>query len=245
MHSNPLTCVGRKSADAHTEYRHRKALRLGFRPKAAEWFQMDNTKSDGAQMPLSHSHLALGWPEAQPTLSLDGVHLRPFRPQDAHAVYEACSDAEIQRWLPVPEPWTPAAAAAYITEYADTWWASGRGAVFAVVDAQDAAIGSVDLDHVNAHSLTAEIGYWLSPAAQHAGIMTRAVNALVQWALTDGGLHRVEFRVDPQNGASLQLLHRVGATFEGTLRGVFRDRTGNFRDKSVFSILQGEATFRG
>lgn len=182
----------------------------------------------------------LGWPSEQPTLGVQGLTLRPFRDGDIDAIFFACSDTELQRWLPVPEPWTHEAAASYVTDYAKAWWITGRGAVFAIVDSADVAIGSADLDQVNASARTGEVGYWLAPTARGRGLATSAVTALTHWALTEGGLNRIEFRVDPANIASVRVLGRLGAKREGVLRQVYRDRSGTFQDKAVYALLKDD-----
>jgi hypothetical protein len=49
--------------------------------------------------------------DPQPTLAGRRVRLRPWRPDDAGAVFAACQDEEIQRWTEVPVP--------YLREHAD------------------------------------------------------------------------------------------------------------------------------
>jgi RimJ/RimL family protein N-acetyltransferase len=42
--------------------------------------------------------------------------LRDWREDDALAVYEACQDPEVQRWIPtIPRPYTEADALAFVT----------------------------------------------------------------------------------------------------------------------------------
>ena len=46
----------------------------------------------------------------------DLIVLRPWREDDADAVYAACQDAEIQHWIPViPRPYTHDDAHAFVT----------------------------------------------------------------------------------------------------------------------------------
>ncbi len=46
--------------------------------------------------------------------------LRPWREEDADAVYEACQDVEIQHWIPaIPRPYTLEHARAFVSGEAD------------------------------------------------------------------------------------------------------------------------------
>jgi RimJ/RimL family protein N-acetyltransferase len=68
--------------------------------------------------------------------------------------------------------------------------------------------------------LEAEIGYITAPAARGRGIATRALVLISDWALTVGGLRRVELKIDYENPASQRVAERAGFTREGTLHSV-------------------------
>lgn len=62
------------------------------------------------------------------------------------------------------------------------------------------------------------IGYWLVDSARGRGLATHAAALLSAWAITDGGLVRVEALVEVDNPASLRVAERAGFRREGTLR---------------------------
>lgn len=66
-----------------------------------------------------------------------------------------------------------------------------------------------------------ELGVWLSPAAQGRGLVSRAAQAMIDWAVGARGLRRVEWRVFPENTPSIAVAKRLGFTYEGTLRKSF------------------------
>ena len=79
----------------------------------------------------------------------DGIVLRPWREDDAPAVYAACQDPEILWWLPlVPRPYTIEHARAYVAKpagpYSFAIEEGGRvvGSISVRVDEQNAT-GSV------------------------------------------------------------------------------------------------------
>src|SRR5690606_38652938 len=64
----------------------------------------------------------------------------------------------------------------------------------------------------------AEVGFMLAPAHWGKGYAAEAVRAVLRFAFEAMDLHRVEADVDPDNGASLRLLERLGFRREGYLR---------------------------
>ena len=72
-----------------------------------------------------------------PTLSDGRLVVRPWRPDDAAAVFEACQDPEIARWTKlIPQPYEMYHATGFLAE---AWrqWVESRTAGFAVVVAGD------------------------------------------------------------------------------------------------------------
>ncbi len=152
----------------------------------------------------------------QPTISDGVVILRPFRPDDAPAVFEACQDPEIARWVPIPWPYTRADADAYIGLTADEW-REGRGASFAVVEAASGRlVGSMDRHGPRRHRAT--FGYWLAPEARGRGYATRALRLIVDWTMRSTDVVRFDLYTFAGNDASGRVAERAGFTREGVLR---------------------------
>ena len=82
------------------------------------------------------------------------------------------------------------------------------------------------------------IGYWLADDHQGRGLMTRAVGALVDHALSDWDLHRVEIRAAAGNTRSRAIPERLGFTHEGVLREA--ELVGDdYQDLVVYGLLAG------
>ena len=84
-----------------------------------------------------------------------------------------------------------------------------------------------------------EIGVWLSAEAEGHGLITRAAQQLIDWAIGTRGMTRVEWRCVPTNSRSVAVAQRLGMTLEGTLRQAFPYR-GELHDVQVWSILSDE-----
>jgi ribosomal-protein-serine acetyltransferase len=80
------------------------------------------------------------------------------------------------------------------------------------------------------------IGYWLAQGAEGGGTMTQAVSALVDHALREWRLNRVEIRADVENVRSRALAERLGFRQEGTLRQAIRLADG-YHDDALYAML--------
>src|SRR5580704_6669586 len=108
--------------------------------------------------------------------------LKEMGPQDVDAVTLICQDPEILRWTVLPEPYTRADAESFLTVIGPAARAAGTDLVFGLYHATTGELlGAVGLHDIAAadfkHTASAEIGYWLAPAARGHGYMTEAVRA--------------------------------------------------------------------
>ena len=152
----------------------------------------------------------------QPTLPGRRVRLRPWRSQDAGAVFDACQDAEIQRWTEVPVPYLRAHAEAFVGELARSTWTAG-GASFAVESLHDGSlVGAMTLfpprDGVGV------AGYWTVAGHRGRGLTGEALRVLSAWALQTVGLRRMELVADALNTGSRRVAEAAGYSAEGVLR---------------------------
>ncbi|MEV3969552.1 GNAT family N-acetyltransferase [Streptomyces sp. NPDC050698] len=175
----------------------------------------------------------------QPTLHADGgLLLRPWRTDDAPAVYEVFQDPVMHQWH--------ARAADSVAEVADwiqQWrgaWQEEREAHWAVADADsDALLGRVALRELRLDDGTAEVAYWTVPAARGRGVASRATTALTHWALDETGFHRLELLHAVRNEASCRVATRTGFALEGTKRSAVLQPDG-WHDMHLHARIRGE-----
>jgi ribosomal-protein-serine acetyltransferase len=71
------------------------------------------------------------------------------------------------------------------------------------------------------------------------GLVTRAVRVIIDWAVEERGIHRVEWLVSAANEPSIAVARRLGMTKEGVLRESDVHR-GKRRDIEIWSVLAPE-----
>ncbi len=124
----------------------------------------------------------------------DSIVLRPWHEDDAEAVYIACQDAEIQRWIPViPRPYTHDQARAFVCGE------HGLGEHQFAIEQEGKVVGSIGL--LLDESKTGHIGYWCASDMRGRGITTCALRRLCHYAWGELGLERLELGTDPENVA--------------------------------------------
>jgi len=88
---------------------------------------------------------------------------------------------------------------------------------------------------------TVEIGWtWYAPDAQRTGVNTEAKLLMLTHAFETWRVHCVRLKTDARNERSRQAILRVGARFDGILRGHTVAADGTVRHSAFYSILDAE-----
>ena len=167
--------------------------------------------------------------------------LRPFRTDDADALYDLRSQPEVTRYLYWP-PATPEGVREVVAQRLTMTKlaADGDCLVLAVELAQTGQlIGEVDLSLVSTEHSQAEIGAILHPGHQGRGYAAEAARALLDLAFGTLKLHRVTAQTNAGNAASARAMTKLGMRQEGHLRECVRF-AGAWHDELVFAILAEE-----
>jgi ribosomal-protein-serine acetyltransferase len=171
---------------------------------------------------------------------LADCHLRPLEEADAPELY-ALIDANrdyLARWM----PWAPGQTLEGTLEFVRATrkqLADNDGFQAAIVRG-GRIVGVCGFHAVNRQHRSTSIGYWLDEREQGQGIMTRSVRALVDLALHEWKLNRVEIRAAPENHRSRAIPERLGFSQEGVLKEA--ERVGErYLDSVVYGIVASAA----
>lgn len=201
-------------------------------PVIVSGVRLDIVDSDWPPRPLH-------WPEQ--TLTDGTVVLDRMTSADVADVVAAI-DADIHRWLPLPQPYSDEDAVAFLGWQAR---AAERGEAlnFALRDAPAGRLsGSIGL-HFRAGPGVSEIGYWIAPWARGRRFAAAGTRVLARHAFATYPVRRVEVLVDPANIASRRAAERAGALAEG-LRRAALEVAGEPRPAMVYALVRDDEVLR-
>lgn len=101
-----------------------------------------------------------------------------------------------------------------------------------------ALLGGLSISNVRRGvAQAASLGYWIGVTHVGQGHMTDAVKAMLPFAFSTLGLHRLEAACLPHNHASTRVLQKVGFAREGLARRYLKIN-GVWQDHDLFALLQ-------
>jgi RimJ/RimL family protein N-acetyltransferase len=163
------------------------------------------------------------------------LRLRPWRPDDADAVWAAFQDPDVRLWSGGSVV-TRDDAVALLARRMDS--SDVDHVSWAVADAvTDAVLGWMSIHTIDRIGNDAEVGYWTVPAARGRGVAARAVDAGCRWAFAALPVDRIELLHAVENAASARVAQKAGFTYEGHLRRSFRYGDGLKHDELLWARL--------
>ncbi len=182
------------------------------------------------------------FPDDVPTLTDGDVTLRAHRPDDAHAVVEQCTDPISVRWTAVPLGYTLVHAADFLTSGIPKGWETESELAFAIEathpDGERRFSGTLSLRDEGERR--AELAFGAHPAVRGRGVMTTAVNLLLDWGFKTRDIETVLWWANRGNVGSRRVAWRTGFTFGGTVRR-WLDHRGEYPDAWVASLHRDDS----
>jgi RimJ/RimL family protein N-acetyltransferase len=154
------------------------------------------------------------------TLTTERLTLHVPEESDIDAITAACQDAQIQRWIPVPSPYTREDGANYV-RLAGEWWAEGTQTIWCAYRNGE-LVASIGLHDIAAHTSGghAELGFWVAAPARGNGYLVEAAAAVIEWGFRELGLARITWRAAAGNIPSARAARALGFHYEGRQRQV-------------------------
>ncbi|MBT2896454.1 MULTISPECIES: GNAT family protein [unclassified Streptomyces] len=174
------------------------------------------------------------------SLGDDGAQLCPLEVWQAEELLAHMDRARelVDAWIPLASSVTELdSARALLQRYAEKQ-ATDTGRLYGI-RLDGVLVGGVLFRIFDAESGTCEIGVWLEPAAQGRGLITRAAERLIDWAVHERGMHRVEWVASAANTRSIAVAKRLGMARDGVMRQNYLHR-GVRHDSEIWSVLAPE-----
>ncbi len=116
---------------------------------------------------------------------------------------------------------------------------SGSGLAL-VIEHQGEVVGQLNVANILYGSVgSGTIGYWIAKKAAGKSIVPLCVAMTIDHLFDQGGLHRVEIDIRPENEASLRVVQKLGLRQEGK-KERFIHINGAWRDHLVFAVTREE-----
>ncbi|TFB49908.1 GNAT family N-acetyltransferase [Cryobacterium tagatosivorans] len=182
--------------------------------------------------------------DARP-IRTDRLLLRPLTEADADDVYSYQSLPEAVRYLPWPLRDREESREHTLKRAGFTRLAADKDAIILAAELlgpdgePGPVIGDLSIFLQSAVNAQVSIGWVFHPVRHGRGYATEAARAVLEFAFTDVGAHRVFAEVDPRNMASVALCLRLGMRLEALFleNEIFK---GEWSDLSVYAILERE-----
>jgi len=156
------------------------------------------------------------------------------RASDIDAVFDACQNAELQAFVPVPVPYERVHAEGFVLELVPQWWRDDVEYVFGIRPADDAPLWGV----VSWQRTRGFIGFWLAAEHRGRGVMTEAVGGVVDWVFKRDGVNQLRWEAAAGNVGSAVVAQRCGFRWVGVGR-IDRVRPGQ-EDGGWRAVLRRE-----
>lgn len=171
--------------------------------------------------------------------------LRPFRTEDAEPMFRNwASDPEVAKFLTWPPHESPAATRAllesWVREYAKPDYYHWT---IVLTEAGPEPIGSICVVDRREETEMAHIGYCLGKNWWHRGIMSEALQAVMDYLFDEVGFTRLESRHDPNNPHSGAVMRKCGMHLEAFTRRSDRNNQG-IVDACHYVLLKEERDSR-
>lgn len=174
-----------------------------------------------------------------PALGDAQILLRPWKETDLDAFRRACDDDEITRWAGLPAHLNEAQAREYLDARVNGW-KTGNRADFAITSAFDGRfLGAINLRGIDRQRGLAEVGLWLFPDARGAGVATRALAWVSEWAFGVLGLGSLAMIIDGRNVSARKVAERAGFRIDRLNR---REIDGEVVEDYTYSLSRAAAS---
>jgi len=156
--------------------------------------------------------------ERFPTLDIDqDFFLREQMIEDTEAFFDYYTDPQVAQYILASKPKNLLEASTEI-QYCRSLFKEKRGAYWSLARKNDDhMIGAIGL-YINNQHYRAEICYDMARAYWNKGIMSKALNIVLEFCFNQIGINRIEAITLYDNKASIALLKKLGFTHEGALK---------------------------
>lgn len=163
--------------------------------------------------------------------------LRRMEMVDARDIYEYGCDREVARYVLWDAYASLAEARAYVRTMQRRYRLGDPASWCIELKDTGRVIGTIGYMWYQREHNSAEVGYSLARDMWNQGIMTEALNRVLDYSFEQMKMHRVEAQHETDNPASGAVMRKCGMEREGRLRGRLLNK-GRYVDVDLYAILR-------
>jgi ribosomal-protein-alanine N-acetyltransferase len=176
--------------------------------------------------------------QSMPSLETRRLILRRLHEADANALFSILGDDEVTRYYDDATFTAISQAREQITAW-ENGFLHRRCIRWGITRKEDGVlIGTCGYYGIHPWHMRASIGYELGRQFWHQGLMTEALNAIINLGFKEMSLNRIDALVMPENIPSIRLLEKIGFKNEGLLREYENWGSKGFTDLYILALLR-------
>ncbi len=162
--------------------------------------------------------------------------LRQPRPEDATDLFAVRSDERTLQFLDKDPDASADVTLALINRVHDSFMNNDTMFWAITLKGNDKVIGTINFWNIEKAHHRSEIGYLLHPDLWNKGIMSEALEAVLDFGFSALKFHSVEANVNPGNAGSIKVLEKQGFVKEAHFKENYY-YNGVFLDSAIYSKL--------
>lgn len=176
---------------------------------------------------------------ALPTLETTRLTLRPMTMRDAPDIFAYSRDPEVARYVLWDAHQSLGDTRAYLRFILRQYRDGSPSSWGIVLRETGRVIGTIGYMACSLENRTVEVGYSLARACWNHGLMTEALQAVINVTFDQLSINRIEAMHDARNPASGHVMRKCGMRYEGRLRSRVFNK-GTFIDVDMYAILRND-----
>ena len=174
--------------------------------------------------------------EPFPVLESSRLRLRKLLQKDASDFFKMRSDPELMKYIDKPMMKSVAEAKALIKQSeADRLLGNGINWGISLRD-EPKLIGTIGFWRMDKPNYRTEVGYMLQTKHQGKGLVSEALQTVLDFAFNQMHVHSIEANINPSNDRSRNLLIKNGFVKEAYFRENYF-YNGKFLDSEIYSLI--------
>jgi RimJ/RimL family protein N-acetyltransferase len=176
------------------------------------------------------------------TLAGERTVVRPYRDDDAEAMYEAVAESRdhLRQFFPWFDNFASVADALAFIRHAQSDYIVRRAFRMGIFSNSSAYLGGCALLVQDWAVPWFTVTYWVRQSQEGNGFVTEAVRLLIQTAFEELGAERLSLDCDALNHRSAAVAERLGFELEGRARHERRTTSGHLADFLYYAMLKDE-----